>query len=116
MVYETAKAFHTIIEVLFYFTVTITLPNDASDYCAMKTKGRQLQRACKTRWLSSEPTGSEILGIWAPLKQLSENKNDAMCIVLLRLMKTKNLNMAFSFVDVATSPGRTEQSFSGGMF
>ena len=32
---------------------------------------------------------SEILAIWAALKQLSENINDAMCVVLLRLMKTK---------------------------
>jgi len=33
----------------------------------MKTKGRQLQRACKTRWLSSEATvraRSGILAIW----------------------------------------------------
>jgi len=30
---------------------------------------------------------SEILAIWAALKQLSENKNDAMCVLLLRLMK-----------------------------
>jgi len=117
IVYETAKAFHTIIEVLSCFTVTISLPNDASDNCTMKTEGRQLQRACKTRWLWSEATKSEILGVWAALKHMSENKNDTMCIVLLRLMKTKNLNMALSFVNVATSPGRTaEQSFSGGMF
>jgi len=41
----------------------------------MMTKGRQLQRACKTRWLSSEATvrgRSEILAIWAALKQLSK--------------------------------------------
>ena len=47
---------------------------------------------CKTRWLSSEAAVGarcEILGIWAALKQLSENKNDAMCVVLLRLMKTR---------------------------
>ena len=66
----------------------------------MKTKGPQLQRACKARWLSSEATvraWSEILAIWAALKQLSENKNHAICIVLLRLMKRKNINMVLSF-------------------
>jgi len=40
---------------------------------------------------------SEILAIWAALKQLSEDKSDAMCVVLLRLMKTKNFNMLLSF-------------------
>jgi len=63
----------------------------------MKTKGRLLQRACKTRWLSSEAAvraaRSEILAIWAALKQLSETKNDAMRIGLLRLLRTKNFIM-----------------------
>jgi len=66
----------------------------------MKTKGQYLQRACKTRWLSSEATvraRSEILAIQAALKQLSKSINDAMCVVLLRLIKTKNLNMVLSF-------------------
>jgi len=65
----------------------------------MKTKGQQLQCACKTGWLSSEATvraRSEILAIWAALKQLSE-KNDAVCVVLVRLTKTKNLNVVLSF-------------------
>jgi len=66
----------------------------------MKTKGRQLQRACETSWLSSEATmraWGKFLAIWAALKQLSENKNDAMCVVSLRLMETKNFNMLLSF-------------------
>ena len=66
----------------------------------MKTKDRQLQRACRTRWLSSEATvraRSGILGIGAALKHQSENKNHAMCFVLLRLMKTKLFNMVLSF-------------------
>jgi len=66
----------------------------------MKTKGWQLQRACKTRWLTSEATmraRSDILAILIALKQLSENKNDAMCVVLLRLIKTKNFNKLISF-------------------
>jgi len=53
------------------------------------------------RWLLSKATmgaRSEILDIWAALKQLSENKNDAMCVVLLRRMKTKNFNMFLSFL------------------
>jgi len=40
---------------------------------------------------------TEILAIWAELKQLSENKNDAMCVVILRLMKTKKFNIFLSF-------------------
>jgi len=85
-------------EVFYCFTVAIGLTRDASNYCT-RTTGRQLQRAFKTRWLSSEAAvriRSEILAIWAVLK-LSEDKNDAMCVVLLRLMKTKNLNMLLSF-------------------
>ena len=96
------------------FDVAIGWPGDASNYNEDK---RLLQRACKTRWLSSKATvraRCEILGIWAALKQPSENKNDEMCVVLLRLMK-KNQHAAF-FVNVGTSPDRTEQSFSGGMF
>ena len=49
----------------------------------MKTKDRQLQRACRTRWLSSEATvraRSEILAVWAALKPLWETKNDAVGI------------------------------------
>jgi len=71
----------------------------------MKTKGRQLQRACKTRWLSSEATvrvRRAILAVWAALKQLSENKNNALCAVFLRHMKTKNFNMVLSFVNIGT--------------
>jgi len=66
----------------------------------MKTKGRQLQRACKTTWLSNEATERvrvELLTIWAALKQLSENKNDAMCAVFLRLKNKNNFNTVLSF-------------------
>ena len=51
-----------------------------------RTKGRQLQRAFKARWLSSEAAvriRSEILAVGVALKQLSEDKNDAMCVVFL---------------------------------
>jgi len=58
---------------------------------------------------------SEIFAVWAALKQLSENINDAMCVVLLRLIKTKNFNLVFSFVNVGNSPDKTEQSYSGGI-
>ena len=69
-------------------------------YQATTTKSRQLQHTFKTSWLSSEAAvraKSEILAIWAALKQLSEDKNHAMCVVLLRLMKTKNFNMLLPF-------------------
>ena len=85
----------------------------------MKTKAQQYQRACKTRWLSSEATvraRSEILAICTALNQLSQNQNDAMCVVLLRLMKTKISTCCFPFVNVGTSPDRTEQSFQAGCF
>jgi len=64
----------------------------------MKTKGRQLQRACKTRWLSSEATvraRNQISGIWAALKQLSENVNDALCVFYCDLPKYKFQHVAF---------------------
>jgi len=84
----------------------------------VKTKGRQLQRAYKTRWLSSEGTvraRSDILALWAALKQLLENINDEMGIVLLRLLKTISL-WCIPFAKVVTSPDRTEQSYSDGIF
>ena len=68
----------------------------ASDY--NKDKRSVVAARSKTRWLSSETivrARSEILAIWAALKQLSENKNDAMCVVLLRLIKTKILHGVF---------------------
>ena len=92
------KYFIAIMEVFFCFTMVIGLPADAST--TLMTKGRQLQRAFKTRWLSSEAAvraRCEVLATWAALKQLSENKNDIMCVVSLRVMKTKNLNMLLSF-------------------
>jgi len=85
----------------------------------MKTKGRQLQRACKTRWLSSEATVramSEILAFWAALEWLSGNKNDSKCVVSLRLIKTKISSWYVPFVNIGTSPDRIEQSFSGGIY
>jgi len=59
----------------------------------MKTEGRQLHCVCTKGdcRLSSKATvraSSEILAIRAILKHLSENKNNAMCVVLLRLVKT----------------------------
>ena len=59
-----------------------------------------MHHACKTRWWSSEVivrARSEILVIWSAWKQLSENINKAMCVVLLRLIKTINFNMVLSF-------------------
>ena len=50
---ETAKAL-AIMKVFYYFTVAIGLPY--MHQTTMKTKGRQLQRACKARRLSSEAT------------------------------------------------------------
>ena len=115
MVYELRKHFKAIMEVLCCFTVAIGLL--AMPQTTMKTKGRQLQRVRKTRWLSSEATvrvGSENLAIWAAPK-LSEDKYDAMCVVLLRLVKTKKFNMVPSYCQHDTTSDRTEQSFSGGM-
>jgi len=85
------KRFIAIMEVFHCFTVAIGLVDDASNYNEDK-RSAVAARAFKTRWLSSESTvraGSEILAIWAPLKQWSENKNVAMCVVSLRLTKTK---------------------------
>jgi len=59
---------------------------------------------------------SEILAIWAAQKQLSEDKNGSMRVVLLLLMKTKISTICFPFVNIGTSPDRTAQSFSGGIF
>jgi len=83
-----------------YFTVSpLRLACLAMHQTTTTTKGRQLQRAFKTRWLSSEAAvriRNEILAVWAALKQLSEKKH-ATCVVSLRLMKTKNFNMLLPF-------------------
>jgi len=115
VVHEIAKALSCIMEVFSCFTFAI----DFMHQTTMKTKGLQLQRACKTRWVSNEATvrtRSAILSIWAALKQLSENNNDAMCIVLLRLIKQKISTWRFLFVNIGTSPDKTEQSYSSRMF
>jgi len=64
----------------------------------MKTKGWQLQarseyakQGCRVR------ARSEILAVWVALKQLLENKNEAMCVASLRLIKIKKFNMVLSF-------------------
>jgi len=96
-VYETAKAF-AIMEVFYCFTVAIGLPGGVSD-CndgKMSVVAARMQNKVVVEWGNNE-TRSEILTIWAALKQMSENKNDAMCVVLLRLLKTKNFNMVLSF-------------------
>jgi len=54
------------------------------------------------------------LAIRATRKQRSENKNDAMCVVSLQLKKTISA-WCCPFVNVGTSPERTEQSFPDGM-
>jgi len=62
----------------------------------MSTVAARMQK----RLLSSEATvraRSESLSILAALKQLSENINDAMCVVLLRLLNTKKINMMLSY-------------------
>ena len=59
---------------------------------------------------------NEILAIWAALKQLSETINDAIRVVLLRLTNPKILTGCFRFLTIGTSPDKTEQSYSGGMF
>jgi len=85
----------------------------------MKTEGRQLQRACKTRWLSSEATvraRSEILDFWAAVKQLSGNKMMQRALFYCDLSNQNISTWYFPFVNIDTSPDRTEQSYSGGVF
>jgi len=99
-VYKTGKHFaKKTLQLCKCFTVSPLRSAYLAMHQTTRTKGRKLQRAFKTRWLSSEAAVrmSEILAIWAALKQLSEDKNDAMCVVLLRLRKTKNFNMLLYF-------------------
>ena len=90
------KHFNAVMEVFSCFTIRSTCL--VMQQTAMKIKGRQLQacsahakQGCRVR------AGSEILAIWAALKQLLENKNAAMCVASLRLIKTKKINMVLSF-------------------
>jgi len=91
------KHFNAIMEV--FFDVAIGRLGDAASYNEDKSLA-VAARMHNKGWLFSEATvraRCEILGIWAALKQLPENKNDAKCVVLLRLMKTKYFNMLLSF-------------------
>ena len=82
-----------IMEVFYCFTIAIGLPGDASNYNKDKRSAvtTRIQNRVVLEWGSSENKEWD-----AALKQLSE-KNHAMCVVLLRLMKTKNFNMLLSF-------------------
>jgi len=67
--------------------------------CLAMHQTTKLQRVFKTKYLSSEANvraRSEILAVWAALKQLGETKN-AKNIVLLRLVNTKYFIMVLSF-------------------
>jgi len=90
------KHFNAVMEVFHCFTIRSA--SLAMHQTTMKTKGRQLQpcsahakQSCRVR------AGSEILVIWAALKQLLENKNEAMCVASLRLIKTKKMQHGASF-------------------
>jgi len=85
----------------------------------MKTKGRQLQRACKTRWLSSEATvraRSGILAIWPHWSSCWKIKMMQCALFYCDVWKQKISTWCFPFVNIGTSPDRTEQSLSGGIF
>ena len=100
------KHFNAIMEVLYCLTVTISFPGDASD-CNLDKRltiaAYAKQGFCRVR------ARCKILAIWAAVKQLSENENDAMCVVLLRILKTKNFNMVLSFLSTLP-PHQTELS------
>ena len=120
MLYETAKALSCNCgSVLLFHRCHRLAWQCIMHQTTTKTKGRQFQRACKTRWLWSEATvraRSEIFAVWAALKQVSENINDAMCVVLLRLMKTKNFNLVLSFCQHWQFTWQNWTKISGGMF
>ena len=56
------------------------------------------------------------MGVWTALKQLSENKNDAMCVVLLRLMKTKFQRGAFLLSTLSPHLAELSKVFQAGCF
>jgi len=114
------KHFTANMEEFYCFTDAIGFLASGNASTTMKTKGRRLQRACKSRWLSNEAAvraaRSAILRIRAARKQLSGAKNVAVCIGFLRLVTTKNFIMSYTFANIATLPDRTERSVSGRMF
>jgi len=59
---------------------------------------------------------SEILAIWAALKKLVEVKNDAICVVLLRLLKTKFQHAAFLLSTLAHHLTELSKVFQVGCF
>jgi len=72
----------------------------AMNHTTMETKGRQLQRACKTKWLSSETTvraRSEILAILGRTEAAvrTYKKSNVRCFTVT--YKNKNFNVVFSF-------------------
>jgi len=59
---------------------------------------------------------SEILAKWDALKQLSENKNIAMCVVLPRYMKNRNFNMLLFLSTLAPHLTELKNAFQTGCF
>ena len=55
----------------------------------------RMQNKVVVEWGNSESWKGDF-GVWAALKQLAGNKNNAMSVVLLRLAKTKNSNTVLS--------------------
>jgi len=89
MVYETAKALQCNLRSACCFDVAIGLPGDVSNYNEDKRWAVAARMQNKAVVETTVKARSEILAICATLKQMSENKYDAMSVVLLLLIKTK---------------------------
>jgi len=89
------KHLNAILEVFYCFTVrsACLASGDASDYNEDKRSAVAARMQNKVVVESSVAIVRARMEILAALKQLSENKNDAMCVVSLRLVKTNIFNM-----------------------
>ena len=92
------KHLNAIAKVFYCFTVVIGLPGDVSDYNDDKRSAvaARMQNKVVVKWGNSERQEWDF-GYMGRTEAAVKNINDAMCIALLRLMKTKNFNVVFSF-------------------
>ena len=82
-------------------------------------KCRQLQRACKTTCLQSKVTvraSSAVLAIWVAWSSCQKIKMMQCALFYCDLSKQKMSTSYLRFVNIATSPDRTEQIFPAGCF
>ena len=112
------KHFNAILEVLYCFTVVISLPGDASNY--NKDKRSPVAGRIQNKVVGRVRQKWELrvrFRLFGPHWSSSQKIKMNQCALLhCGLRKQKISTCCFPSVNIGTSPDRTVQRFSGGMF